>query len=342
MRILLFCIATVALLATGPPTVGDIEFYGLHKLTEQKLLRAVHLKPGDPLPPSKGDLEDQLEEIPGVVLAHVEAVCCDGSRTTLFIGIEEKGAPHLNFHTPPVGDAMLPQFLVDDYQTFMEAVRDAARRGGTAEDLTEGHSLMADPAARDLQFHFADYAAAHLPLVREVLRDSGDDAQRAMAAAIIGYAPNKKDVLNDLESAMQDPDEAVRANAVRALNAFAVRARLHPEEGIRVSPTWFVEMLNSVVLGDRTHAATALVTLTDQNAAAALDQIRQRALDSVVEMAQWKDLARALPAFILAGRLAGLNEPEIQKAWTIGNRQEVITAALATPSPKSPKMGPPK
>ena len=341
MKVLWICLFTASLLCAQPPRVGDIEFYGLHKLSEQKLLNAIHLKPGDPLPPSKGDLEDQLEKLSGVVLAHMEAICCDDGKTTLFIGIEEKGAPHLAFHSAPAGGAALPPEVADTYQKFVEAVRDAARRGSTAEDLTNGHSLMADPDARDLQMRFADFAGAHLPQVREVLRDSGDEEQRAMAAAIIGYAPNKKDVVDDLEYAMQDPDAAVRSNALRALNAIAVLARLQPGLGIRVSPTWFVEMLNSIVLSDRTRAATALVTLTDLDAAAALDQIRNRALDSVAEMAQWKTLRYALPAFILTGRLAGLNEPEIQKAWTSGNRQAVIGIALESERKKKPgKMGP--
>jgi hypothetical protein len=100
-------------------------------------------------------------------------------------------------------------------------------------------------------------------------------------------------------------------------------------------------MLNSIVLSDRTRAATALVTLTDQDAAGALDQIRDRALDSVVEMAQWKELRYALPAFILTGRIAGMSEPEIQKAWTSGHRQEVIGIALAAGrKKKGPSMGP--
>ena len=328
VRALWICAVSASLLAQAP-RVGDIEFYGLHKISEQRLLHALHVKPGDPLPPSKGDLEDELEKVSGVVLAHVEAVCCDGAKATLFIGIEEKGAPHLAFHTPPAGDEVLPQDVVDNYRQFMEAVRDAARRGSTAEDLTNGHSLMADPRARALQVRFADFAGAHLPLLRDVLRNSSEEEQRAMAATIIGYAANKKDLINDLEYAMQDPDEAVRANALRALNAIAVLARLQPRLGIQVSPTWFVEMLNSIVLSDRTRAATALVTLTDQDAAATLQQIRDRALDSVVEMAQWKDLRYALPAFILIGRMAGLNEQEIQKAWTSGNRQTVIDTALA-------------
>ena len=340
MKSLCLSLAAAALLSAQAPRVDDIEFYGLHKLPEQKLLHALRLKPGDPIPPSKSGLEEDLEQIPGVVLAHLEAVCCDHGKTTLFIGIEEKGAPHLAFRSQPAGAAVLPDDLTNTYRKFLEAVRDAAHRGSTAEDLTVGHSLMADPDAREFQFGFADYAAAHLPLLRDVLRDSDDAEQRAIAAAIVGYAPNKKDVLNDLVYALQDPDDAVRANALRSLNAFAVLARLQPQLGIRVPATWFVEMLNSIVLSDRTRAANVLVTLTDQDAAATLDQIRDRALDSVVEMAQWKNLRYALPAFMLVGRLAGLNEQEIQKAWTGGDRQAAIGIALGTRTKKKPGMGP--
>ena len=340
MKLISLSLVTAALLCAQAPRVGDIEFYGLHKLSDQKLLRAVHLKVGDPLPPSKGDLEDELEKIPGVVLAHVQAACCEDGKTTLFIGIEEKGAPHLAFHSAPSGDAVLPGDIVEIYHRFLEAVREAARRGSTAEDLTSGNSLMADQSARLLQFQFVDYAGAHLQDVRDVLRDSGDEDQRAMAAAIIGYAPNKKEVVDDLEYAMQDPGEDVRSNALRALNAIAVLARLDPRLGLEVSPTWFVEMLNSIALSDRTRAANALVTLTEQNGAEALDQIRERALDSVVEMAQWRNLRYALPSFLLVGRLAGMNEAEIQKAWTAGDRQAAIGIALGGKTKRKPGMGP--
>jgi len=333
-------LAAAALLPAQMPRVDEIEFYGLHKLTEQKLLHTLHLQPGDRLPASKSGLEEELEQIPGVVMARLEAACCDQGKTTLFIGIEEKGAPHLAFRSPPAGGDVLPEVATNTYHKFLDAVRDAAHRGSTAEDLTNGHSLMADPDAREIQFQFADFAAAHVPLLRDVLRDSDDAEQRAIAAVIIGYAPNKKDVLNDLVYVLQDPEEAVRANALRSLNAVAVLARLQPHLGIRVPPTWFVEMLNSIVLSDRTRATNALVTLTDQDAAAALDQIRDRSMDSVVEMAQWKNLRYALPAFILVGRLAGMNEQEIQKAWTSGGRQAAIGIALGTKTKKKPGMGP--
>ena len=307
------------------PRIGPIEYYGLHKLPLSRISRALNLKSGDPLPPSKGDLEDRLEKIPGVVQARVEAVCCqpDGA-AVLFIGIEEKGAPHFAFRSLPAGAALLPAGVTAAYDRLLAAIEAAARRGSTAEDLTEGHALMADPDARALEQGFQGYAKDHLSLLRDVLRNSADESHRAMAAAIIGYAPDKTQVVSDLEYAMQDPDEAVRANAMRALGAIAVLATRRPELGIRISPTWFVEMLNSIVLSDRIKAATALVNLTERNGQAALDQVRGRALGSVLEMAQWQNLRYALPSYILLGRMAGVSQHDIEESWNRGERDAVV------------------
>ena len=86
------------------PRIGAIEYYGIHKLAEQRISKPLGLQPGDPLPPSKGDIEDRLEKIPGVVQARLEAVCCqpDGN-AILFVGIEEKSAPHFAFRIAPAG-----------------------------------------------------------------------------------------------------------------------------------------------------------------------------------------------------------------------------------------------
>jgi hypothetical protein len=45
-------------------------------------------------------------------------------------------------------------------------------------------------------------------------------------------------------------------------------------------------------------------------------------------MARWHDLKHALPGFILAGRMAGLSEQQIQDAWISGNREAVLEKAL--------------
>ena len=318
----------VSAAAAQVPRVGDINYYGLRKLTPEKISSEIHLKSGDRLPGSKGDLEQAVADVPGVLLARVEAVCCEGSRVTLFIGVEEKGGPHFALHSPPSGEATLPQDLVDSYHEYLNAVKRAAGKSDTAEDLSTGHPILADPKARGYQEQFARFAAAHLDLLRQVLRDGPEPEQRAIAATVIGYAPNKRDVIADLQFAIEDPDDAVRTNAMHALAAIAVLARKQPKLGITISPTWFVEALHSVVLSDRMEAVRALTILTDQDNRAALDLMRERALPDLVEMARWQTLQYALPPFILVGRIAGLPDARIQELWKSGQRESVIEKAL--------------
>jgi hypothetical protein len=313
-----------ALAADSIPRIGSIDYYGLRKIPESHIQKALGVAVGDPLPPSKGDVEDRLAEVPGVVLARVEAVCCDGDRSMLFVGIEEKGAPHFELHTPPQGDATLPKELTDPYQDLVAAVESAGRRGSTAEDLTHGHPLAADPDARAIQERFVDLVPKHLVLIREVLRDSADPDQRTMAATLIGYAAKKTEVVADLEYAMQDPDESVRAAAMNALNAIAVLVVKQPALRIHISPTWFVEMLNSVVLSDRMRAAKALLNLTDSRRPETLDMLRERALPALAEMAQWHSLSYALPAFMLLGRVGGYSDKQIQERWSTGDRAQMV------------------
>jgi hypothetical protein len=321
-------LAVVSAAGAQAPRVGDINFYGLRKIAAERILSALELKSGDPLPASKGDLEDRIAKLPGVAMARVEAVCCEGPDVTLFLGIEEKGTLLPALRTPPAGSATLPPELTGAYRQFLTAVERAAARGNAGEDLTAGHSMMADPEARAAQEAFASFAADHLDLLRDVLRNAAEPDQRATAAAVIGYAPKKREIVNDLQDAVQDPDEAVRANAMRSLKAIAVLAAKEPALGIRVSPTWFVELLHSIVLGDRVQSAEALVTLTDRREGTALDQIRASALPALAEMARWKTLRYALPPFLLLGRVAGVADAELHQRWEKGERETVIRKAL--------------
>ncbi len=317
-----------ALAADSAPRVRTVDYYGLRKIPANRIQKVVGLNAGDPLPPSKGDLEDQLEKISGVVQARVEVVCCEGPDGMLFVGIEERGAPHFALRSAPTGEATLPAEIVESYRQLLKAIEDAARRGSTAEDLTHGHPLAADPDARGIQESFVDFTGHHQAQIREVLRNSADGGQRSLAATLIGYAPDKSAAVNDLEYAMQDPDEDVRASAMGALNAIAILAAKQPDLGIHISPTWLVEMLNSIALSDRNGATRALINLTDSRPGATLDLMRERALSSLVEMAQWKSLRYALPAFILLGRVGGIDEQQIQDSWTAGDRGAMVLQVL--------------
>jgi hypothetical protein len=310
------------------PRIDVIDFYGVHKTPEAKVREALGVKEGDPLPPSKGDVEERLDSIQGVAESHLEAVS-DAKKMVLYAGLEERGAPHFDIREAPEGDMKLPEVMTKEYRSFVETAAAAARSNIVAEDLTQGHARSADPETRKIQDRFPLFATEHLAELRDVLRNSSDEDQRAIAAYIIGYAPNKRDVINDLQYALKDADAGVRANATRSLVAIEVLAKLDPKQGIKVSPTWFIEMLNSLSWSDRNRAVMALQILTDQPDQSILDQIRERALPSLIDMARWKTLAHALPPFLLLGRVAGLPEDQVQAAWSRGDREWVITQATA-------------
>ena len=333
MKFFWLLLLPAVLAADLAPHVGSVDYYGMRKIPVNRIQKAVGVIAGDPLPPSKGELEDRLEKIPGVLLARVQVVCCDGPDGMLFVGIEEKGAPHFALRSAPTGEATLPPEIVERYNELVKDVKFAARRGSIAEDLTHGHPLAADADARAIQESFVDFTGHHLAQIREVLRSSADGEQRSLAATLIGYATDKTAVVNDLEYAMQDPDEDVRASAMGALNAIAILAAKQPDLGIHISPTWLVEMLNSVTLSDRNGATRALINLTDSRPAATLDLMRERALSSLAEMAQWNSLSYALPAFILLGRVGGIDEQHIQDSWK-GDRQTMILQVLRSSKKK--------
>lgn len=321
--------AGLAFAQTSGPRIGIIDFYGLHKTSEAKVRQALGVHEGDALPRSKGDTEERIDAIPGVIESHLEAVCCDAGRMILYVGLDERGAPSFDLREPPDGDVTLPEEISKIYKRFLAASQAAGGEGITAEDLTHGEALSADPATRDIQQQFTAVAKAYLPDLRHVLRDSSDEADRATAVYVLAYTPEKRTIVDDLQFALRDADPGVRANATRGLKALAVYARLHPESNVKVEPTWFIEMLNSLSWADRNQAVQMLLILTDNNNPSALGQIRERALGSLVEMAQWKALTHALPAFLLLGRVAGMNDLEVHQAWERGDRKSVIVAATS-------------
>lgn len=316
------------------PRIGVIDFYGVQKVSVDKLRKSLAFKEGDPLPGSKGDVEARLNEVTGVVAASLQATCCEDGKAILYVGIEEKGALHFAYHAEPDGKAALPEAITTEYRKFLIEVAVAAQNGVTAEDLTEGHSLMQDAAAREIQKNFIGLADKYSGELHEVIRNSSDEEARAIAAYVIGYTPKKAGIVDDLFYAVRDPDDTVRSNAIRALGALAVKAKLDPESEIKIQPTWFVEMLNSVVWTDRNYAATALTTLTDSRDPRTLALIRERAFPSILEMAKWQHAEHAIPGYILLGRVAGIPESELQDGWKDGKRQEMIKRAVANVTTK--------
>jgi hypothetical protein len=325
---LLFLLPVLAF-SQGAPVIGVVDIYGARKTPTPDIRKALGLKEGARLSGSKGELEERIEALSGVVAARIEAACCEAGKVILYVGVLEKGAPTFNYHTPPAEDVELPSEAVDTYAKFLAAVRDAGATEAPSEDLTRGHSLMSDPKVREIQLAFVPLANTNLEQMRAVIRRSHNAEHRAVAAYLIGYADDKSSIVNEIQYALQDIDDTVRSNAVRALAALSVLAVKDPNSGVKISPTWLVEMLNSVTWTDRHNAAIALVTLTEGRDEKTLALLRERSLSSLIEMARWHHLPHALPAFILLGRVAGVPENELQNAWSRGQREVIVKLAVS-------------
>jgi hypothetical protein len=339
VRLIGFLLPLLSLAQT--PTVGIIEIYGARKIPVAEIRRVANATAGGRLPASKPIVEDKLRGIEGIEDASLEAACCEAGKIILYIGVLEAGTPAIAFHEQPTDSPDLPEAISAAYARFLEQVNEATRARATDEDLTQGYSLLSFPAAREAQTAFIPLANEYADQLRDILRRSAEADHRAMAAYVLGYHAQKKEVLEDLDYALHDPDATVRSNAARALAAIAFYAQHNPSSGINIQPSSFIELLNSAVWTDRNNAAIALATLTESRTPELLKQLRATALPSIVEMAKWKHEPHALSAYILLGRTAGIDENELQAAWSKGERERIIARATSSGT-KSGQPGSPK
>jgi hypothetical protein len=263
-----------------------------------------------------------LEEFDGVARANLEVFCCEDGKFVLYIGIQERGQPGFETRPEPTGAMLLPGAIVPVYEDFTQTLG-RAQPEDLEEDVSAGHSLMRGVALRALQERFIGLAELHAAELREVLARSADDDHRAIAAYVLGYAADKAAVVDDLQQALRDPAQIVRSNAARALKAIAVLAA-KPESEVRLSTTWFVEMLNSPALSDRLEGARALLALFGSLSSQTVAHLRERALPALNETARFRHLPHALPAFLILGKVAGVPDAEVEAAWSAGEREKML------------------
>lgn len=321
------------------PPLGIIDFYGLRTVGEAQVLQGLPYHLGDKIDidqfkSQKHAVEQKLASIPGVVEAHLTLVCCnlvgDGGserKSILYVGIEENGSRCPEFQPIPTGSVKLTADVLTAGDAYEIASQKAILAGNFTEDDSQGHSLASDPTERAIQLKFLQLADVHLANLKDVLHNSSDSHQRAIAAQVLGYVKDKQAIVPDLVAAMRDPDPDVRNNASRALLVFADFSPKAPTPKINVPAEPFIQMLNSCVWSDRNKSSGALARLSEKRDPALLAELRKQALPALIEMARWKSSGHALSSLQILGRIGGLSDDAIQKRITQGDRASIIAAA---------------
>ena len=312
--------------------IGTIDYYGLRTVSQQAVSQVLGVAVGDTLEWSGAwrrfqPVLERLEITPGIAEARVTPICCWEGKISLFVGIREEGAASFAYHPAPDSALALPQEIAEVYQSYGAAQLEAYRTGNSGVDHSQGHMLSANPEARAFEERFLVFAEGHQEELRQILRHAADAEHRQIAAWVIAYADDKRAILDDLIYATRDPDKTVRNNAMRALAVIVESARDRPEFE-QISPAPFIDMLNSVDWTDRNKATMLLTALTEKGDAALLQQLREQALPSLVEMALWQSVGHAYAPFRLLGRVAGLSEQEIGNAWARGEQDKVIARVV--------------
>jgi len=318
------------------PTVDTINFYGLRTVTEQQLRAALGIKEGEPAP-VVGDLKEvakRLEKVPQVARAKLNPVTIPGGKIALFVGIQEMGAPNFQYRPAPKGSVVLPKEMVEAEAQLKNAWDTSVRTGSRInEDDSQGHALSENPEVRAGQEKFIQLATSGSDILRDVLKNSAEARQRAIAAWILGYAADKRLVIGDLMDAVRDPDPIVRNNATRTVSTIAVLASRRPELGIQIDAARFIEMLNSLDWTDRNKAMAVLGSLTKNRPPELMASLQKQALPSLREMVRWKT-QHAYGSFLLLARLIDWDEKDIPQAWVERDKREnIIAKAARLPAP---------
>lgn len=325
--ILLLFFLAAAPAAAQMPTVGRIEVFG-HPESADTIRAILADLRGKSASVELRERERAIAALPGVAAARIEAVCCDGGVTTLYVAVRGDRDPAPAFAAPPAGGVRLPPGIMAAGERFEHALEDAVRRGVVGDDQSAGHSLMADSAARAIQREFIEIAAGEAPLLRTVLASSADPGHRALAAQILAYAPDKRVILPDLLAAVRDCEPGVRNVAVRALWIIAAYGAEHPAAGIEIPADPFIDLFSGTWT-DRNKASLVLMQLTAGRDSAMLESLRNEAFEPILEMARWEIPGHAFPGVILLGRMARISEDEIFAALSQGKKEPVIEAALS-------------
>ncbi len=314
-----------------PKRIGEIEFYGYAGLDVEKVRAAMPVREGDPFTTSDdifletiNRIKKEIRRVTGHPPTDVAVVCCDAQGNyMIYIGLLGNSIRASRYNPVPQLKLRLPTRIVELYQQSNELNGVLVRKGVASEDDSKGYALSSDASLRANQLTMRAYVLSHEARLRRVLRSSADSEQRTVAANLLGYARQSRAQIADLVWASHDVDDGVRNDAIRALGVLAASG---PKVAKQISHEGFIEMVSSGSWTDRNKAGFLLKELSARRDPKLLGQLRSRALDSLIEMARWRNRGHADFARILLGRIAGIEESHLQQLVDAGQVDQIIQA----------------
>ncbi|MEQ8762617.1 MAG: HEAT repeat domain-containing protein [Planctomycetota bacterium] len=292
--------------------IRHIDLYGRRTVEASAVNAALGVMPGVPADFDRDAARERLCAIDGIEDAKLILMLIPGNEI-LLVGLKETGAPEASYRTEPSGEARLPEDIIRLYDEIQAESLNGIRKGISAEDRTDGYALSRYEPARKREQELRDRSRAMGPLLHEVLRDSGDARHRAVAAKAIAYLPNKAETVPSLAAAIRDSDATVRNNAIRSLMVLADWANGREDFAVELDFAPLITLLESLEWTDRNKAAALLHALTLSRDSKLLSALRSRSIPALTEMARWHSSGHAFTSTMILGRLAGLEDEQIQK-----------------------------
>jgi hypothetical protein len=312
--------------------VGEIEFYGYSRLQLDRIKAALPLHEGDVIaiqdfPATKEKIKQSVRHEVGRETTDIAFTCCD-NRTNLMIYIGLPGDSNRSFpyNPSPRGSARLPRRILDLYDRAMDLTMEVVQKQ-PAEDTSRGYGLAAYPPLRETQLAMREFAIRNNFLIVRVLKSSAEPKERQAAAFALEYARQSRAQISALVHASRDADDGVRNNAVRALGILALSSE---NVSAWIPAENFVRMLNSGIWVDRNKSGGLLAVLSRGRDPRLLRLLRSEALDSLMEMARWRDPSHASDAQLILGRIAGIEERRLGQMVVSGHVDEIINAVRGT------------
>ena len=331
----LFSLAIVVMLTAGLSQtenvrIGHVDFFGTLGIDVQQVRSKLNVLEGEVVSEDKiSALRDRVNKAIELSIGHdptdVSFVCCDDHQNVIvYVGLGGSNTAPIPMLNAPTGSTCLPMRALNLYDQTMDAVEQAVIKGNSGEDDSRGYSLSNDAGLRTKQLAMHEYALVHETALKRALQGCKKPEHRRAAAEILGYARRSEGQIAALARATEDVDADVRNNALRALWVLATAST---EAAAEIPGQDFVQMLNSGNWHDRNKAGSLLASLTVSRPRQLLERLRTTALPSLIEMAQWENPGHAYSNRVLLGRIAGLDETQIQNLIATSRVNEIIIAA---------------